>query len=537
MSRSTFGPRTPSPDLDGRNDEKPSDNVPWASQVDTFPFELGSVAKTPWDYGNREEISPYDIETAESYCYPGPLSISRLPAYSPVGTTLFESFRETSISHNTGSRENYLHTFGEFFNAPAKASLITRSWTENSYAPVEDAVTRRALDSIPVAPSRRRSLGRSGALSPDLHDCKDCGKIYTTRGRLKSHQRYHMPREDRPFKCQRCQHPSANFHFWKDLKRHLSAVHAMGGQHFCDRCGKAFRRLDHLRRHEYNHACWKAANSNSGSISKVTRGSSPPSRRTTVKIEHDIPGSQRPHGQHITAIANHTPANCSTQSASSGVDSNGDSPMTNSSFDEAHQRPQDSTVDPIENRDAGTSANERETGSLSGILELRKKQLRCLETKLNQLMTSISNLRLDADSGVDEGVGYEFCSDSDSPWSSVDAEEACEDAMSFSSDDDSWILPVSSHKAGGSGQPEDVSSGSSTSMSRGSTISGRNHNKPGGKRKQSGSDHNGDDGEESKGNDASTGPEAPASNQAPKTAIPCFVEGCKGKDCYASGLV
>ena len=306
--------------------------------------------------------------------------------------------------------------------------------------------------------------------------CYMCQMPFEKAHLLNRHQRLH----ERTQICEVC---GKDFAATRDLRRHFEARHTQNQKRFfcnilgCTYSHIGFRRRDNLIRH-----------------------------------------NERVHPGNILATYSHT---------------------ASSRFDKDHHQSEDSPVHSAENGDAGANDNELETGSLRRILELRKQQLNFLGTRLAQLMTSISALRLDTDNEVDEGVEYDSYCRSDSSWSDIDADEESEDVISISGSEDSWVVPVLSHQAKGYGQSEDISNKSSPSLSEGSTTSGQSHDKPRGKRKRSESDPGGDDGEESNGNDP-TFPSASrpsASDEAPKANIPCIVDGCNGRDKFASYLV
>ena len=508
MNRSFFRSRTASPDLEPRYEESLVDLVP-SSSVAIPTHDPESRVETGWDYGTREhkETSPYDIKPLESYCYPEPFSVSRPAVHSPFSGTLLGATRQTSGRHNIGSDGDLRHLLPEEYPYWDRTSIAAnQSVNELEIAPLRslfeelDRFPKDADHSItdqptlgpplvfhsqlrlpPPLPSRtrRRRVGSvvgSTQTNNRTFQCYMCQKPFEKRHLLNKHQRLH----ERTQICEVC---GNDFAAAKDLRRHFEARHTQNQKRFfCNILGckdnhTGFPRMDHLRRH-----------------------------------------NERVHPGNILAAYPHT---------------------ASIRFDEGHHQSEDSPVHSAENGDAGANDNELETGSLRRILELRKQQLNFLGTRLAQLMTSISALRLDADSEVDEGVEDDSYCRSDSSWSEIDADEESEDAISFSGSEDSWVLPVLSHQAKGYGQSEDISNKSSPSLSEGSTTSGHNHNKPGCKRKRSESDLGGDDGEESNGNDP-TFPSASrpsASEEAPKANIPCIVDGCNGRDKFASYLV
>ncbi|TPX36130.1 hypothetical protein SmJEL517_g01475 [Synchytrium microbalum] len=88
--------------------------------------------------------------------------------------------------------------------------------------------------------------GNEGTTERKLHLCTvpGCGKKFTRRYNLKSHQRAHS--NDRPFKCTYCMTSFSRTH---DLRRHVKSLHTQQKPHQCPHCNLAFSRSDALKRH------------------------------------------------------------------------------------------------------------------------------------------------------------------------------------------------------------------------------------------------------------------------------------------------
>ncbi|XP_036925570.1 Krueppel-like factor 17 [Sturnira hondurensis] len=94
------------------------------------------------------------------------------------------------------------------------------------------------------APRRRPAVAR-----PYSCQYEDCGKAYTKRSHLVSHQRKHTG--ERPYKCmwEGC---AWSFFRSDELGRHMR-IHTRYRPHRCDQCGRQFMRSDHLRQHQRIH--------------------------------------------------------------------------------------------------------------------------------------------------------------------------------------------------------------------------------------------------------------------------------------------
>ncbi|XP_032158383.1 Krueppel-like factor 17 isoform X2 [Mustela erminea] len=98
--------------------------------------------------------------------------------------------------------------------------------------------------------SQERALRRRSPVSrPYCCQYESCGKAYTKRSHLVSHQRTHTG--ERPYKCM---WESCMWSFFRsdELGRHMR-IHTRYRPHRCDQCGRQFMRSDHLRQHRRIH--------------------------------------------------------------------------------------------------------------------------------------------------------------------------------------------------------------------------------------------------------------------------------------------
>uniref|UniRef100_A0A2K6UMM9 Krueppel-like factor 17 n=1 Tax=Saimiri boliviensis boliviensis TaxID=39432 RepID=A0A2K6UMM9_SAIBB len=98
-------------------------------------------------------------------------------------------------------------------------------------------------------PQERTGRGESSEARPYRCNYENCGKAYTKRSHLVSHQRKHTG--ERPYSCQweGCQW---SFFRSDELRRHFR-VHTRYRPYKCDQCNREFMRSDHLRQHQKTH--------------------------------------------------------------------------------------------------------------------------------------------------------------------------------------------------------------------------------------------------------------------------------------------
>ncbi|XP_057571574.1 Krueppel-like factor 17 [Hippopotamus amphibius kiboko] len=97
--------------------------------------------------------------------------------------------------------------------------------------------------------AQERAPRRPPVSRPYCCDYENCGKAYTKRSHLVSHQRKHTG--ERPYKCM---WEACTWSFFRsdELGRH-TRIHTKYRPHKCDQCGRQFMRSDHLRQHQRTH--------------------------------------------------------------------------------------------------------------------------------------------------------------------------------------------------------------------------------------------------------------------------------------------
>ncbi|XP_005270522.2 Krueppel-like factor 17 isoform X2 [Homo sapiens] len=97
----------------------------------------------------------------------------------------------------------------------------------------------------------QEGTGRRGSSEARPYCCnyENCGKAYTKRSHLVSHQRKHTG--ERPYSCN---WESCSWSFFRsdELRRHMR-VHTRYRPYKCDQCSREFMRSDHLKQHQKTH--------------------------------------------------------------------------------------------------------------------------------------------------------------------------------------------------------------------------------------------------------------------------------------------
>nr|XP_006200620.1 Krueppel-like factor 17 [Vicugna pacos] len=119
---------------------------------------------------------------------------------------------------------------------------------ENSFLPEQPLPAPGTAEQNPRA-QERAPRKRSPVSRPYCCEYENCGKAYTKRSHLVSHQRKHTG--ERPYKCtwEAC---TWSFFRSDELGRH-TRIHTRHRPHKCDQCGRQFMRSDHLRQHQRTH--------------------------------------------------------------------------------------------------------------------------------------------------------------------------------------------------------------------------------------------------------------------------------------------
>ncbi|KAG8507640.1 Krueppel-like factor 17, partial [Galemys pyrenaicus] len=141
---------------------------------------------------------------------------------------------------------------------PAKSSSLLVLESQDSFVSQPASQTDLFLPEQPMPVPQRaeqnsraqeRASRRPLVSRPYLCQYENCGKAYTKRSHLVSHQRKHTGH--RPY---RCSWEGCTWSFFRsdELGRHIR-IHTKYRPHRCDQCGRQFMRSDHLRQHQRTH--------------------------------------------------------------------------------------------------------------------------------------------------------------------------------------------------------------------------------------------------------------------------------------------
>lgn len=91
-----------------------------------------------------------------------------------------------------------------------------------------------------------RSVARRSSSPYQGRECRHCPKSFSTPSERRKHEEYHVPRDQRPRKCDKCGKRFVHQHI---LDRHITK-HSDKRNFECDVCHKRFKRKDFIPRHK-----------------------------------------------------------------------------------------------------------------------------------------------------------------------------------------------------------------------------------------------------------------------------------------------
>ncbi|XP_004679524.1 PREDICTED: Krueppel-like factor 17 [Condylura cristata] len=141
---------------------------------------------------------------------------------------------------------------------PARSSSLLVLESQDSFVSQPTSQSGPSLPEQPIPAAQRAEQNsraqerapRRPLVSRPYHcQFENCGKAYTKRSHLVSHQRKHTGQ--RPYKCS---WEGCTWSFFRsdELGRHIR-IHTKYRPHRCDQCGRQFMRSDHLRQHQRTH--------------------------------------------------------------------------------------------------------------------------------------------------------------------------------------------------------------------------------------------------------------------------------------------
>ncbi|XP_021568212.1 Krueppel-like factor 17 [Carlito syrichta] len=188
--------------------------------------------------------------------YPGPLTVSQSSSLAPK-MLLVPTMPPTEAQAMLPSLAQMLPHDPGMSSAESQSLLVLEP--QDSWISQPDSQEGPFLCEQPTpAPQRaeqnfgvqeRACRGEFLDIRPYRCQYENCGKAYTKRSHLVSHQRKHTG--ERPYAC-KWQGCIWSFFRSDELGRHMR-IHTSYRPHRCDQCGRQFMRSDHLKQHQRIH--------------------------------------------------------------------------------------------------------------------------------------------------------------------------------------------------------------------------------------------------------------------------------------------
>ncbi|XP_039094607.1 Krueppel-like factor 17 isoform X1 [Hyaena hyaena] len=205
---------------------------------------------------NRISMMPHISAPTMPYSAPQAVPPDRdslTPTMSLAPTTSEVQAMLPSLAQMLPPRDH--HNFGmQPAGSPSFQALKSQDHLMSQPASQEDSLLPKQPIQAPQRVERNskaqeRAPRRSPVSRPYSCQYENCGKAYTKRSHLVSHQRKHTG--ERPYKCvwEGC---TWSFFRSDELGRHMR-IHTRYRPYRCDRCGRQFMRSDHLRQHQRTH--------------------------------------------------------------------------------------------------------------------------------------------------------------------------------------------------------------------------------------------------------------------------------------------
>ncbi|KAM5248612.1 Krueppel-like factor 17 [Ctenodactylus gundi] len=221
----------------------------------TFSEDPRILSNGPISMSSRGSMISHTSAPARSY--PGPSALPTLSTSSAPKMLLAPTGPSTEALAAASPIAQVLDPYALQMPPAGSQSLLT---LESQDCPVSHSHSQERpflLKQPTPAPQRaqnprtwERAPRRQSPISrPYCCPHKDCGKAYTKRSHLVSHQRKHTG--EKPY---RCTWEGCTWSFFRsdELGRHMR-IHTRYRPHVCDQCGRQFMRSDHLRQHQKIH--------------------------------------------------------------------------------------------------------------------------------------------------------------------------------------------------------------------------------------------------------------------------------------------
>ncbi|XP_028640541.1 Krueppel-like factor 17 [Grammomys surdaster] len=195
---------------------------------------------------NHAPTMPYSVPATPGSLKHGILLVPGMPS---SGTHAVTHFIDQMVhSANPCNPEVLPATFQQLVSLDSQDSLVTQSNVqEEPFICEQPTPAPQETES----PSTSRGARKREPLVSRPYVCSydNCGKAYTKRSHLVSHQRKHTG--EKPYACD---WKGCTWRFFRsdELGRH-KRIHTRYRPHKCDECDREFMRSDHLKQHKRTH--------------------------------------------------------------------------------------------------------------------------------------------------------------------------------------------------------------------------------------------------------------------------------------------
>lgn len=351
--------------------------------------------------------------------------------------------------------------------------------------------------------------------------CGHCDSTWETRAALNKHKKIHGPREHA------CEHCSRQFVFRKDLKRHVLSVHHIGGEPLvCDICERSFWRKDHLKTHQKGCAGIVLVRRRRNNVPQRVS----PQMRPDIKIEVDTSNDEEPSIE-TTALPRDLAADSEMVDAFRAMSSTENIQKICGDNETAQPVVSIANEQDLARSSELMRSSQSTTADVSKRTMLDQLQQRLYELSLALRSYGVRDSSTEATGDEARGISSPSCDYVDSN-SDCDWDEESDDAHLQLQSRSSQVSSYTIQQSKGDNDLQGSSQAQSTPPQRNDSNGFNGVSKPTNKRKYSPDEEGG-----GKVPDSSVDSPISPEGDVSKKFLPCFIDGCHGKDRFASGLV